>query len=76
MPCDFTHGVVVAHQVFATLSTGALVMLVTGGLIYTFGVIFHPWHSLRFQNAIWHGFVLVAAGCQYAAVLHGVLLSA
>lgn len=69
-------GVVVAHQVFATLSTGALVMLVTGGLIYTFGVIFHLWHSLRFQNAIWHGFVLVAAGCQYAAVLNGVLLSA
>lgn len=69
-------GVIVAHQVFSSLSTGAVVLLVTGGLIYTAGVVFHLWQSLRFQNAIWHGFVLVAAGCQYAAVLHGVLLDA
>jgi hemolysin III len=33
------------------------------------GVIFHAWTSLRFQNAIWHGFVLAAASCHYAAVL-------
>lgn len=67
-------GVVVAHQVFAVLPTVAIVLLVAGGLIYSAGVVFHLWHSLRFQNAIWHGFVLVAAGCQYAAVLNGVLL--
>jgi hemolysin III len=29
---------------------------------------FHVWRSLRFQTAIWHGFVLAAAICQYAAV--------
>lgn len=69
-------GVLVAHQVFATLPAIAVVMLVIGGLIYSAGVIFHLWQSLRFQNAIWHGFVLVAAGCQYGAVLNGVLLSA
>jgi hemolysin III len=27
---------------------------------------------LRFQNAIWHGFVLSAAFCHYAAVLTSV----
>ncbi len=69
-------GVVVAHQVFMSLSTAAVVLLVTGGLIYTAGVVFHLWESLRFQNAIWHGFVLVAAGFQYAAILSGVLLVA
>ena len=69
-------GVVVAHQVFVSLSTSAIVLLVTGGLIYTAGVVFHLWESLRFQNAIWHGFVLVAAGFQYAAILNGVLLVA
>lgn len=69
-------GVVVAHQVFVSLSTAAIVLLVTGGLIYTAGVVFHLWESLRFQNAIWHGFVLVAAGFQYAAILNGVLLVA
>jgi hemolysin III len=68
--------VAIAHEVFATLPTAAIVMLVTGGLIYSAGVVFHLWQSLRFQNAIWHGFVLVAAACQYGAVLNGVLLSA
>jgi hemolysin III len=38
-------------------------------VLYSVGVIFHAWSSLRFQNAIWHGFVLVAALCHYAAVL-------
>ena len=69
-------GVVVAHQVFATLPTAAIVMLVTGGLIYSAGVVFHLWQSLRFQNAIWHGFVLVGAAWQYGAVFSGVLLNA
>jgi hypothetical protein len=40
-----------------------------GGLLYSTGVIFHLWERLRFQNAIWHAFVLVAAGCHYGAVL-------
>lgn len=69
-------GIVVAGEVFAALSTVAIVLLVAGGLLYTAGVVFHLWERLRFQNAIWHAFVLAAAGCQYAAVLEGVLLSA
>lgn len=67
-------GVLIARQVFASLPTAAVVLLVAGGLVYSAGVIFHLWETLRFQNAIWHGFVLVAAGCQYAAVLNGVLI--
>jgi hemolysin III len=27
------------------------------------------WNRLPYQNAIWHGFVLSAASCHYAAVL-------
>jgi len=47
-------------------------LILTGGILYTIGTIFHAWHNLRFQNAIWHAFVLVAAGCHYAAVLRTV----
>jgi hemolysin III len=47
----------------------ALGLIGLGGLLYSTGVIFHLWERLRFQNAIWHAFVLVAAGCHYAAVL-------
>jgi hemolysin III len=48
-------------------------LLLAGGILYTVGVIFHLWTTLRFQNAIWHGFVLVAACCHYSAVLHFVM---
>jgi hemolysin III len=46
-----------------------------GGVLYTIGVGFHLWRALPFHNAIWHSFVLVAAGCHYAAILHGVVLA-
>ena len=53
------------------MTAGALLL---GGLLYTGGVPFHLWEKLPYQNAIWHVFVLAAAGCHYAAVLDGVVL--
>ena len=50
------------------LPTTTLWLILAGGLLYSIGVIFHVWESLPFQNAIWHGFVLVASGCFYGAV--------
>jgi hemolysin III len=47
----------------------AALLLLIGGALYTVGVAFHLWQRLPYQNAIWHAFVLVAAGCHYAAVL-------
>lgn len=52
--------------------TGFLIGI--GGVLYSIGVGFHLWRALPFQKAIWHGLVLVAAGCHYAAVLRLVLL--
>ena len=40
----------------------ALGFVVAGGVLYSLGVIFHAWQRLRFQNAIWHGFVLARRG--------------
>lgn len=50
------------------LPATTLWLIVAGGVLYSIGVIFHVWESLPFQNAIWHGFVLVASGCFYGAV--------
>ncbi|PTX56453.1 hemolysin III [Litoreibacter ponti] len=55
------------------LSTAAGWCAVAGGLLYSSGVIFFHWDSLRFANAIWHGFVVVASGCFFAAVTLAVL---
>ena len=51
------------------------VLIGVGGVIYSIGTGFHLWRALPFHNAIWHSFVLVAAGCHYAAILHGVVLA-
>lgn len=55
--------------VVEALSGASLVLLVVGGLLYSFGVVFHLWHKLPYHNAIWHGFVLAAAVCHYIAVM-------
>lgn len=50
----------------------ALVLLIVGGLIYTTGaLIFHS--RLPYRRAIWHGFVVTAAGAHYAAICAGVV---
>jgi hemolysin III len=62
-------GIVAWRTVVASLPSASLWLLAAGGALYSAGVVFHAWKSLRFHNAIWHGFVLLAAGCHYAAVL-------
>lgn len=57
------------YEVIVTLPASTLWLLGAGGLLYTFGVIFHLWEGLRFQNAIWHAFVVLAAACHYTAVI-------
>jgi len=68
-------GVMIYSTMVSSLPTVALVLIAAGGLMYSFGVIFHVWERLRFQNAIWHGFVLMGAACHYSAVLDLVLLA-
>jgi hemolysin III len=63
-------GVFVFSSIATALPSVSLWLLAVGGIIYTIGVIFHRWQSLWFQNAIWHGFVLVAACCHYWAILY------
>ena len=51
-----------------SLPAAVAVLLVAGGVLYSAGVVFHL-SRLRFQEAIWHGFVLAAAACHYAAIV-------
>ena len=60
---------------FLLLPDLSLWLLAAGGLLYTAGVIFYVWESLRFQTAIWHAFVLVAAVCHYGAVFHTAVIA-
>jgi hemolysin III len=66
-------GLMLYDSVVSALPAMALWLVVAGGALYSLGVIFHAWQRLRFQNAIWHCFVLLGAACHYTAVLDLVL---
>ena len=62
-------GILAIRPIAMHLPATSMVLIVIGGLLYTAGVIFHLWQKLRFQNAIWHAFVVTAAAVHYVAVL-------
>ncbi len=66
-------GTMLYDAVVKALPAMSIGFVVAGGVLYSLGVIFHAWQRLRFQNAIWHGFVLLGAACHYTAVLDLVL---
>ena len=69
--------IVAAFGPFASaVSDRVLVLLVAGGVIYTLGVIFHLWERLPYHNAIWHGFVVAASACHFAAIVDAVVFAA
>jgi hemolysin III len=63
------------EPLLSSMSLAALILLVTGGGLYSLGVVFHLWERLPYQNAIWHIFVLAAAACHYAAILVDVAIA-
>ena len=62
-------GVSIMRSVLDTLPATTLWLIAAGGIVYSTGVVFFAWQRLRFQNAVWHGFVVVAAGLHLAAVM-------
>ena len=68
-------GLVAIGPFAQSMDVTTLALLGAGGAIYTIGVIFHVWRALPFQNAIWHGFVLLGAACHYTAILDMMVLT-
>ena len=68
--------VVALKPMIDSLAWYALALLVTGGVLYSTGVIFYVNKQLKFARAIWHGHVVAAAAAHWVAVLLGVVLAA
>lgn len=62
-------GLFAGDAFFAGLSTAVIVLIVTGGSLYTIGVGFFLFDRLPFHYTIWHVFVLAASAVFYAAVM-------
>jgi hemolysin III len=65
-------GVVLVVPLSAALPPWALALLAAGGVLYSFGTVFHLAARLPYHNAAWHAFVLGAAACHFAAVLRDI----
>lgn len=61
-------GVLLVVPLSGILSTLSLSLMLAGGLLYSIGIVFYRWESLRYTNAIWHGFVLLASAAFFAGI--------
>ncbi len=61
-----------AKPLVAALPFDSLALVFSGGILYSLGVTFFLWESLKFQTAIWHAFVAAAAACQLVGVLFAI----
>lgn len=62
-------GILVFQSLAQTLPNSTLWLLLAGGVTYSLGIIFHLWERLKFQNALWHVFVVAGASLHLWAVL-------
>ena len=60
---------VAIRPIVKNIPFSAIVLLVTGGVLYIMGVIFYRWEKLSFHHAIFHIFVLGGSLCCYFAIL-------
>ena len=68
-------GLLVADSLAEALSSRTLVLIAAGGAAYTSGVIFHIWQNLKYNTAVWHGFVVTGAALHLAAVTDALVLN-
>ncbi|CUS47965.1 MAG: hemolysin III-like protein [Idiomarinaceae bacterium HL-53] len=58
----------------ANVNPTGLLLLLAGGLSYSFGVIFYVRKQMVYHHAIWHLFVLAGSILHFFAVVYGVIL--
>lgn len=62
-------GILVFQSLAQTLPATTMWLLLAGGVTYSLGIVFHLWEKLKFQNALWHVFVVVGASLHLWAVI-------
>ncbi len=59
---------VASGTLIASLAKGGLILLFTGGIFYTVGIIFYALKKIRYMHSIWHFFVLAGSIFHYFSV--------
>jgi len=61
------------NSLFRLIDSNAELLLILGGLSYTFGVIFYAFSSIKYFHSIWHLFVLTGSILHYFMILFYVI---
>ena len=62
--------VIAFKEMLVKVPPGGVTFLITGGVMYTVGVVFYAWHKLPYNHAIWHLFVMGGSICHFFAVMN------
>lgn len=64
-------GLIALRPLMDALPPSAIALLVTGGLLFTVGIVFYALtHKLRYAHGMWHVFVLGGTFTHYLAIFH------
>lgn len=64
--------ILAGKQVYLSLPSISVTLIVLGGLAYSVGVIFYMWRSLPYGHGIWHLFVLAGSVLHFFAIYFSV----
>jgi hemolysin III len=68
-------GVLVFQTLATVLPPVSFWLMIAGGITYSAGIVFHLWERLKFQNVLWHVFVVAGAICHLWAIFDVMVLS-
>lgn len=68
-------GILVFQTLATTLPATTLWLIVAGGVTYSAGIVFHLWERLKFQNVLWHVFVVAGATLHLIAIMDCMVIS-
>ncbi len=64
--------ILAGKQIYMSLPSVSLTLLVLGGVAYSVGVIFYMWRKLPYGHGIWHLFVLTGSALHFFAIYFSV----
>lgn len=64
--------ILAGKQIYSSLPSISVILLILGGVVYSLGVIFYMWRNLPYGHGIWHLFVLAASVLHFFAIYFSV----
>jgi hemolysin III len=61
------------NSLFRLIDSNAELLLILGGVSYTFGVIFYAFSRIKYFHSIWHLFVLTGSVLHYFMILYYII---